>query len=87
MQDSKEQKLSHKGVPKSIPLHDENYLKCLYEDNPGSVTYGHIQITKKDCNARTRSITKRALNGLYLKFHVETNRVTVRPHMINNEYL
>ena len=87
MQDETERKLSHKGVPKYIRLADDDYLSCLYEDKPGQVSYKNIQISKKECHAKTRSITKRALNGLYMKFHVEKNRVSVRPHILNGEYL
>ena len=87
MQDDSEKKLSHKGVPKSIEIDDVNYLDCLYDDNPGKVSYGHILISKKECQAKSRSITKRALNGLYLKFHVEENRVSVRPHKLNDQYV
>ena len=87
MQNEAEKKLSHKGVPKSVALDDHDYLNCLYNDEPGYVFYGNIQISKKECHAKTRSITKRALNGLYMKFHVEKNRVSVRPHMINGNFL
>lgn len=87
MQSESELKLSHKGVPTTIPFEDESYLKCLYQDDPGKVSYSHITISKKECTAKTRSITKRALNNLYLKFHVDTNRVSVRPHILNGEYL
>ena len=87
MQSNTDKKLSHKGVPKSVSLEDHNYLKCLYENDPGRVTYGNIQISKKDCHAKTRTMSKRALNGLYMKFHVEENRVSIRPHMLNGEYL
>ena len=87
MQNEAEKKLSHKGVPKSVALDDHDYLNCLYNDEPGYVSYGNIQISKKECHAKTRSITKRALNGLYMKFHVEKNRVSVRPHMINGNFL
>ena len=87
MQDEAEKKLSHKGVSKTIELKDTNYLRCLYEDDASQVSYGHILISKKDCQAKTRSVAKKALNGLYMKFHVEENRVSIRPHKINGHYL
>ena len=87
MQDESEKKLSHKGVPKSIEMGDINYLDCLYDDKPGTVSYGHILMSKKECQAKSRTITKRALNGLYLKFHVEENRVSVRPHKLDDQYV
>lgn len=80
-------KLSHKGVSKKIKLDGIDYLKCLYDNDPGEVSYGFIQVSKKECLAQTRTVTKRALNGLYMKFHVEDNRISVRPHMLNGEYL
>ena len=87
MHSETEKKLSHKGVPQKINLDDVNYLKCLYDNDPGQVSYGFIQVSKKECLAQTRTVTKKALNGLYMKFHVEDNRVSVRPHMLNGEYL
>ena len=87
MHSDTDKKLSHKGVSQKINLDDVHYLKCLYENDPGQVSYGFIQVSKKECLAQTRTVTKKALNGLYMKFHVEDNRVSVRPHMLNGEYL
>ena len=87
MQSETEKKLSHKGVSKTINLQDENYLRCLYDNETSQVSYGHILISKKDCQAKTRLVTKKALNSLYMKFHVEENRVSIRPHKLNDQYL
>ena len=87
MQDETQKKLSHKGFSKKIDVNDHDYLRCLYENDPGSVTYGQISISKKECRATTRALTKRALNGLYMKFYVEENRVTIRPHKLNENYV
>ena len=45
-------KLSHKGVSKKIKLDGIDYLKCLYDNDPGEVSYGFIQISKKVCKFR-----------------------------------
>ena len=87
MQDDTEKKLSHKGVPKYIEFEDQHYLRCLYDDEPGKVSYGNIKISKKQCVAKTCSITKRALNGLYMKFYVEEDRVSIRPHILDGQYI
>ena len=80
MQDGDSKKISHKGVPKSINLVQEHYHKCLYEDDPGMVKYSNITISKKNNEATTRTTKKVALNSVYFKLHVDTNKVSVRPH-------
>ena len=87
MEDGGEKKISHKGVPKSITLTEQDYRKCLYESNPGKVTYSNITISKRNNEATTRETQKRALNSVYFKMHVESNRVSVRPHMNTNDYV
>ena len=87
MQDGCSKKLSHKGVPKAITLTDEHYRKCLYENDPGKVSYSNITISKKNNEATTRTTQKIALNSVYFKLHVESNKVTVRPHMNENKYV
>lgn len=87
MEDQKKQKLSHKGVPKHISFVKDDYLRCLYENDPKNVSYRNITISKQQCQAKTRSVTKRALNGLYMKFHVEANRVSIRPHVLNGKHV
>lgn len=87
MQGDGKRKVSHKGVPKNINLPEDLFRKSLYENDPGSVTYNHIMISKKTNTAMTRQTRKVALNSFYYKLHVDSNKVSVRPHMINNEYV
>ena len=87
LQSETKKKLSHKGVPKSADLHQDHFRKCLYENDPGSVSYSNITISKTLCHARTNLTEKRALNNLYMKLHVEENKISVRPHMRNGQYL
>ena len=88
MQDGTDIKVSHKGVPKKgMKLDDSRFLRCLYEDEPGKVSYKNIQISKRDCLAKTCTVTKRPLNGLYMKFHVKENRISIRPHSLNGLYI
>ena len=87
MQNAAVKKLSHKGVPKTVELNDIDYASCLYDNNPGSISYHNITISKKHSNVRTQKTTKRALNSLYMKFHVQSDKITVRPHMRNGKFL
>ena len=87
MQTETETKLSHKGVPKAINLDTNDYLRCLYENDPGRISYNNITISKKHSHARTQSMSKRALNSLYFKLNVSENKVSVRPHMRDGQYL
>ena len=87
MEDGGARKISHKGVPKSTNLTDESYYKCLYENDPGSVSYSNITISKKNNEATTRTTKKIALNSTYLKLHVEPNNISIRPHMNKNGYV
>ena len=87
MEGGGKRKVSHKGVPKKIKMTTKQYLKSLYENDPGLVSFAHIAISKANQEATTRVIKKKAFNSLLLKLHVEENKVTVRPHHINSEYL
>ena len=87
MEDGGARKISHKGVPKAARLTEEHFRKCLYENDPGKVTYSNITISKKNNEATTRTTKKNALNSVYFKLHVESNKVSVRPHMNKNDYV
>ena len=80
-------KLSTKGVPKSVNLDQGNFERCLYQNDPGSVAYHNITISKKQNEAVTRKTQKVALNNLYFKLHVDSNKVSVQPHKINGKFL
>ena len=85
--DGERRKLSHKGVPKTVNLTAEDYRKALYENDLGKVKYHNITISKKNNEATLRCTTKLAFNSVYTKMHVEANQISIRPHMINNEYV
>ena len=87
MQSKNKIKLSTKGVPRSIDLRKEDFMKCLYKNDAGSVSYHHLMISKKTNEAITRKTTKVALNNLYFKMHVDSNKVTVRPHKKDGKWL
>ena len=80
-------KLSTKGVPKSVNLDQGNFERCLYQNDPGSVAYHNITISKKQNEAITRKTQKVALNNLYFKLHVDSNKVSVHPHKINGKFM
>ena len=87
MQSESEKKLSTKGVPRSAPLDLNDFRRCLYDNDQGSVSYSHLVISKKNNLAVTRKTTKVALNSLYLKLHVDSNKITVRPHQKDGKWL
>ena len=79
-------KRSSKGIPKACQLDVQDFLDTLYEDREKSVQFGQITINKKLCSATTRICRRKALNNLYLKFHVEVDGVNCRPHKIGNNF-
>ena len=80
-------KRSNKGTPKHIDLEYDDYEKALFNDEIKKATFNRISVEKKIGAVATRKITKRALNNIYTKLHVEEDLVTVRPHMKNDKYL
>ena len=87
MEGEGKRKVSHKGVPKKIKMTIGQYLRSLYDNDPGFVSFAHIAISKANQQATTRVTRKRALNSLLLILHVHENKVTVRPHHINSKFL
>ena len=87
MEGGGERKVSHKGVPKKLIMTTKQYLKSLYDNDPGFVSFAHIAISKANQQATTKVTRKRALNSLLLKLHLDENKVTVRPHHVNSKFL
>ena len=42
--DNSDRKLSHKGVPKHVNLTVDHYMRCLYQNDRGRVSYSNITI-------------------------------------------
>ena len=85
--DNSDRKLSHKGVPKHVNLTVDHYMRCLYQNDRGRVSYSNITINRRKNEAVTRETEKVALNDCYFKLQVAENKVSVKPHKINGKFL
>ena len=78
-------KLGSKGVPKSAQLELAMYLERLYDDKQCFIDYESLRMYKNQmARIKTR---KTALNSIFTKFHVQSDRVTCLPLQNKNGYI
>lgn len=76
-QETEETKLGTKGVPRRAKLELDHFLAKLYNKSPHSVDVRSLRMMN---NRMARTIQRKsALNDLFLKFSVHSDRVTCSP--------
>ena len=78
-------KIGSKGVPRTSKLELKNFLDKLYHGTPLSAEIRTLKMHKSEM---IRSVQKRsALNDLFAKFHIDSDRITCSPLRRNNEFV
>ena len=77
-------KRSHKGTPKFVVISAEDYERALFDDQVLRVQFNRIVVDPRLGTATTKLTNKRAINPCYLKMHVLSDNITVRPHCDKN---
>ena len=80
-------KRSNKGTPKHVKLQYEDYAVALYDNEIKKATFSRMSNDNRVGSVVTKKITKRTVNNLYMKLHVEDDLVTVRPHKKGSNFL
>ena len=80
-------KRSNKGTPRHISLEYEDYERALFENDIKKATFSRITMEPRLGTVTTKRITKKTMNSVYMKLHVEDDLITVRPHMKNGAFL
>ncbi len=83
--DNDETKCGHKGVPNSAKLELEQYKNKLYNDQTPFVDVRSFRYIDGQMT-RIRQ-TKKGLNTLYCKYRIDSDGITCRPLMENNQFL
>ena len=84
-QDDSTVKLGSKGVPLNSQLELSMYLKRLYDDKEHFIDYESLRMYKNHmARIKTR---KTALNSIFTKFRVQSDRVTCLPLQNKNGYI
>ena len=79
-------KMGSKGVPHSVNLELDMYLRRLYMRETFNIEMESLRLNKKKEMARVVT-SKSCLNDLFVKFHVAHDKVTCSPLKLNGEYL
>ena len=80
-------KRSNKGTPKHINLSEKEFENALFGFDEVKKTFSQITTNKKLGTNCTKSVTKRALNSVYLKMRVADDLISVTPLMRNKNYI
>ena len=87
MNEGKRVKRSNKGVPKHVKLQYEDYAVALFDNHIKRASYNRMAIDDRVGSVVTKKITKKTVNNLYFKLHVEDDLVSCRPHKCGSKYL
>ena len=83
--DNQETKCGHKGVPSSAKLQLEEYKNKLYDNDTPRVEVRSLRYV--DGHMTRVCQTKKGLNSLFCKYRIDSDGVTCRPLMENNQFL
>ena len=79
--------ISIKGIPHRIPLELKNFREVLY----GVCDDHNVQLStlRLDKNRKMSRYTqhKQGLSDLYVKHHVQSDKITCKPISLNGKYL
>ena len=78
--------MGSKGVPYSANLELEMFVKRLYNGEAHYAEFESLRLNKNKEMAHIKT-TKSCLNDLFVKFHVDHDKVTCRPLKLNGKYL
>lgn len=80
-------KKSTKGTPRSTKLTLAAYEKALFDGIVPKTSFNQITADKKLGSAVTKSVTKKAINPIYLKMRVSANLVDISPFKKNDKFV
>ena len=84
-EDKQSSKIGSKGVPRTAKLELDNFLNKLYH---GTSISADIHTLKMHENEMIRCLQRRsALNDLFAKFHIDSDRITCSPLRQNNQFV
>ena len=80
-------KRSQKGTPRYLGMSAEKFMGCLFRNEIPRATYTAILNDQKRGTCVTKSVTKKSLNPVYYKHHVDDNLVDVKPFQNEQGFL
>ena len=80
-------KRAMKGIKQDSPVYHQDFLDALYDNQNLTSDQRRMQRHKKSGLMGVVSIKKNALNNIYTKLNVESDRITCTPLKLNGNYI